>query len=619
MYHLTSARAVRSGPAPVSLPGPALTYIICTNPRSGSWLLSDGLAATGVAGNPREWFSFLEEQQHRARWRMDHQANLSYPSYLRLACAESTSSNGISGIKLHYYQLAELPENVAAIDGLRGLAPGPLMRRLFPGARYIWLTRRDKARQAISLRLAASTGQWWSADGTLSAAPEAGAMAPEFDAAAIASLERTFTERDSDWQDFFARAAIRPLVLHYEDLVRDYQGVIARVLDWLGVPGSRSADIQPPRLRRQSDERNEDWLRRYVAARRDGLDPAPDAARDPLGARIRQGRDAVPGAWREWIARSKLSRASDDAISEVLTSNGYSSAAAAAELGRAAADPYLLAAARAQQGPRRAESLLAIQAQLAQLSSHARAVDRRSGLSRAEFRDEYYAAGRPVIMSGLMTGWKALTAWTPEYLKAVAGDQTVEVMTGREADPNYERNARRHRTDMRFADYIDLVHSGRVTNDYHLVARNAFLQHPAARPLRPDFPPFPEYLRPAAAGPQSFLWFGPAGTVTPLHHDFSNLLLAQVSGRKRIRLVPAAERSCVYPRGVFSEVDAEAPDLARYPAFRQATVIDVVIQPGEVLFVPVGWWHHVRALDVSMTLSFTKFVFPNHFTWEQPR
>jgi ribosomal protein L16 Arg81 hydroxylase len=50
--------------------------------------------------------------------------------------------------------------------------------------------------------------------------------------------------------------------------------------------------------------------------------------------------------------------------------------------------------------------------------------------------------------------------------------------------------------------------------------------------------------------------------------------------------------------------------------FRQATVINLILQPGEVLFMPVGWWHHVRALDVSVTVSFTNFVFPNHFKWE---
>jgi ribosomal protein L16 Arg81 hydroxylase len=133
-----------------------------------------------------------------------------------------------------------------------------------------------------------------------------------------------------------------------------------------------------------------------------------------------------------------------------------------------------------------------------------------------------------------------------------------------------------------------------------------------------DFTSFPEYLNPTAAGRQCFLWFGPAGTVTPLHHDTSNILLAQVAGRKRYRMIPASEWQYVYnSRGVFSDVDAEKPDLNRYPKFRNATIIDIVVEPGEALFVPVGWWHQVRALDVSMTISFTNFVFPNHFNWEQ--
>jgi ribosomal protein L16 Arg81 hydroxylase len=46
-------------------------------------------------------------------------------------------------------------------------------------------------------------------------------------------------------------------------------------------------------------------------------------------------------------------------------------------------------------------------------------------------------------------------------------------------------------------------------------------------------------------------------------------------------------------------------------------VIDVVVGPGDVLFVPLGWWQHVRALDVAMTVAFTNFLFDNHFNWEQ--
>ena len=203
-----------------------------------------------------------------------------------------------------------------------------------------------------------------------------------------------------------------------------------------------------------------------------------------------------------------------------------------------------------------------MQEQLARLNSQAKVIERRSHLSRDEFRDRFYAANRPVIIEGLMTGWRAMTTWTPDYLKSVAGDRMVEVMTGRDADPKYEMNARKHRTEMRFADYIDMVYSGRVTNDYYMVANNAFFQKPEAQPLLADFTAFREYLNPVTAGRQCFLWFGPAGTVTPLHHDTSNILMAQVAGRKRYRLIPALQWQYVYnSSGVFSDVDCERPDL----------------------------------------------------------
>jgi ribosomal protein L16 Arg81 hydroxylase len=256
--------------------------------------------------------------------------------------------------------------------------------------------------------------------------------------------------------------------------------------------------------------------------------------------------------------------------------------------------------------------------QLARLGSQPSTIERRTHLSRDEFRDRYYAANRPVVIQDLMTGWRAMTAWTPDYLKSVAGDRMIEVMTGRDADPKYELNGWKHRTELRFSDYIDKEYSGKVTNDYYMVPNNAFFQRPEAAPLLQDFTAFPEYLKPATAGRQCFLWFGPAGTVTPLHHDTSNILMAQVVGRKRYRLVPASQWQYVYnSTGVFSDVDCEKPDLNRHPKFRDATIIETILEPGEVLFMPVGWWHHVRALEVSMTVSFTNFVFPNHFTWEE--
>jgi LPS sulfotransferase NodH len=601
---------------------PTATYIICTNPRSGSWLLSEGLASTLLAGNPREWFNIGEEQQHRARWRMDHSTNLSHANYLDFVRAESTTSNGVSGIKLHYYQFAELQKQMDAFEGFRGLTAGELMRRVFPKTIYIWLTRRDKVRQAISLIIASSTNEWWRIEGVPGNHTSETASEPMCDVYGIARARRILEENDSQWQSFFQGNSIEPFVIHYEDLVADQAGTIVSVLKWIGIPNADTVVATPPRLERQSNARNEEWLAKYTAFKSEEGHHGTTMATDRAGGSridfVPNTLEAVPNAWKEWVGQSKLLKAKDDAIVDVLTNNGYSRAAALAEVQKVAANPYLVGGARTLQRLQKGASLLNALGQLASLDSGMKTVERRSNLSRNEFRDRYYAANRPVILTGLMTDWRAMTAWTPGYLKSIAGDQAIEVMTGRDADPKYERDSGKHRTEMRFADYIDTVYSGRVTNDYYLVANNLFFQRPEMQRLLKDFMAFPEYLNPATAARQCFLWFGPAGTLTPLHHDTSNILMAQVAGRKRYRLIPSWQWQYVYnSEGVFSDVDCEKPDLNRFPKFRNASVIDVVVQAGEVLFMPVGWWHHVRALDVSMTVSFTNFVFPNYFNWER--
>jgi ribosomal protein L16 Arg81 hydroxylase len=50
----------------------------------------------------------------------------------------------------------------------------------------------------------------------------------------------------------------------------------------------------------------------------------------------------------------------------------------------------------------------------------------------------------------------------------------------------------------------------------------------------------------------------------------------------------------------------------------EATRKEVVLSPGEGLFIPVGWWHHVRALEPSLSVSFTSFGAPNRFDWYYP-
>lgn len=223
-----------------------------------------------------------------------------------------------------------------------------------------------------------------------------------------------------------------------------------------------------------------------------------------------------------------------------------------------------------------------------------------------------------LVLTDAMADWPALARWGPEYFKATCGEALVEIMSGRSRDPRYEINAYDHKSEVRFADYVEMVAAGGESNDYYLVANNGFFDRPEMRPLYDDIR-FPEHLDPAQTDGRVHFWFGPAGTVTPLHHDLMNVLMAQVYGRKRVTLISPDQTHRLYNEiGVFSEVDPEDPDYDRHPLYRDVEALRVDLAPGEALFLPVGWWHHVRALDVSVTVTFTNFVHRNEFEWRNP-
>lgn len=325
--------------------------------------------------------------------------------------------------------------------------------------------------------------------------------------------------------------------------------------------------------------------------------------------------------WRRWIAENKMLGIDDESLIEVLKQNGIEEQNAVKELAAIARHPYFEAGHWLAQKLRKIESLLDVYADLALLnsSSRFRTIERRNNLPRDEFLEKYYSTNRPVVLLDLMKNWNARTVWNPSYFKAFCGNETVEVMAGRDSDERYEVNSESHKTTMLFGDYIDRITKAGKGNDYYLVANNNLLQREGMKQLLDDIEIFPEYLDESHADGGVFFWFGPAGTITPLHHDAMNIFMSQVVGRKRVTLIPSCQIHRLYnDMGVYSEVNFEDPNYSEYPEFREAQVRSLVLKPGEVLFIPVGWWHHVHSLDLSVTVSFTNFLFPNHYEWRQP-
>jgi len=175
-----------------------------------------------------------------------------------------------------------------------------------------------------------------------------------------------------------------------------------------------------------------------------------------------------------------------------------------------------------------------------------------------------------------------------------------------------------HKRRMSFGAYVDMVESAGRTNDFYMTANNDSINRGALDGLWNDVVQVPEYL---ADDPHNrgFFWFGPAGTVTPFHHDLTNNFMAQVIGRKRLRLMPACEAANVYNhRHCFTPVDGRHVDLQRFPAMAKAQVLECTLEPGEMLFLPVGCWHFVEGLDISVTIAFTNFKWDNDFYTNYP-
>ncbi len=324
----------------------------------------------------------------------------------------------------------------------------------------------------------------------------------------------------------------------------------------------------------------------------------------------------VDANWRRWIAENLMLGTPPAALTAVLVSNGIGAAEAHTEIDAAVRSPYLQGARRLANRVAKRDWVLAIQSQLNRLGDDA--IARRERLSGDEFLQQYYRTNRPVIITGMLDHFAARSKWSLDYFAERFSERMVEVQFGRDADPQYELNSIAHKRQLPFGDYVEMVRNCGSSNDFYMTANNDSQNREALKELWGDVGALPEYLDNDTAR-RGFFWFGPAGTITPLHHDLTNNFMAQIMGRKRVRLIAPCELAKVSNhRHCFTEVDAKAVDLKRFPAMANVTIHDCVLEPGEILFLPVGWWHHVEALDISVTLAATNFLWPNDFYSNYP-
>ncbi len=262
----------------------------------------------------------------------------------------------------------------------------------------------------------------------------------------------------------------------------------------------------------------------------------------------------------------------------------------------------------------RRDWILDVQEGLRTLSPRTAKLHRIMGIDPDYFLDQHYAANRPVLLGGEMAEWPALSRWSPAHLAGLVGDAIIEVQGARAGNPRFELDKDRHRQILPFNHFIARIETPGAGNDIYLTAYNTAANRTALAPLHAELGRVDKLLRHCPAADEGMLWIGPAGTFTPLHHDLTNNLLAQIVGRKRVILVPPSEAPLLHNyQDVFSAIGnlLDPAMLEAHPDLRQVRLFDVTLQPGDMLFLPIGWWHQVEALDFSVSGTYTNFRWSN--------
>lgn len=245
---------------------PFQSYIICTTPRSGSTLLCGLLAATGRAGNPDSHFHtpsldgwLADYDLTRKTFASDHEA----AAAVFAAAVKEGEAGGVFGLRMQRPSLAFFMEQAAALFP-DAQTDADRIRAAFGETLYIYLRRRDKLAQAISMVKAEQTGLWHKAADGAELERLAPPGPPTYDAGRIGEKVDTLTALDAEWPVWFARERIAPLSLTYEDLSKDPQGALAEVLTALGLDPALAETVETPTAR-LSDAISREWADRFRA------------------------------------------------------------------------------------------------------------------------------------------------------------------------------------------------------------------------------------------------------------------------------------------------------------------------------------------------------------------
>jgi len=251
-------------------------------------------------------------------------------------------------------------------------------------------------------------------------------------------------------------------------------------------------------------------------------------------------------------------------------------------------------------------------------------------ISPDEFYASYIEANRPVVIEGLMQGWPLWNKWSIDFFRTQLGSQECEVFLEK-------RHRKGKKLNTTLGEYIAsfpvrhlallLLSTNTLLTLEEIKAKatatGGVLPYLRAWYFREDHPElledfdehsreyFPDMFKrvsePMFQPPFTWIFIGPAGSLTPLHCDiwYTDAWLAQIEGRKQFRFWTPEDSQYVQKGDQF--VDLTEPDMEQFPDCLKPTPLSHTLEPGQVIFIPSKWAHEVKSLDDTLSVT-TNFL-----------
>lgn len=228
-------------------------------------------------------------------------------------------------------------------------------------------------------------------------------------------------------------------------------------------------------------------------------------------------------------------------------------------------------------------------------------IDTVDNIGKEDFINKYLKPRKPLVIRKATQSWPALQKWTFDYLKETVGEQVVPLYDSSKADPSKPINA--SAAEMKFGDYIDLIQ--KEPTDLRIFLFDPIKHAPG---LLDDYRS-PTDLMGGFLDKYPNMFFGGQGSVTFLHYDIdlAHIFHTHFNGRKHVILFDNkwSERLYKIPFATYAleDYDIENPDFEKFPALDGIQGQQTILEHGDTLFMPTGYWHWMKYLDGSFSIS----------------